>query len=102
MKLEITDDSVVLSGERKSEHEQTKGGVHVSEWSYGRFYRTVPLPEGAKTDQARTRFDNGVLEITIPSEQAKSQRREIPIEGSGKSASSSTASSKTGSTGKAA
>ena len=82
VKLEINDDAIVLAGERKSEHEETKGGVHVSERRYGRFYRTVPLPEGAKTDQARARFDNGVLEITIPSEQRKAQRREIPIEGS--------------------
>lgn len=45
VKLEITDDSIVLQGERKVEREEDKGGVHVSERHYGRFFRRIPLPE---------------------------------------------------------
>jgi HSP20 family protein len=33
---------------------------------YGRFYRRVPLPEGAKADDARATFKNGVLEVVVP------------------------------------
>jgi HSP20 family protein len=89
VKLEITDDTIVLQGERKSEQEETKGGVHVTERRYGRFYRAIPLPEGAKADDARARFDNGVLEITVPTEEQRTGRRQIPIEGSSSGASSS-------------
>lgn len=88
VKLEITDDAIVLEGERKEAHEGTKGGVHLSERRYGRFYRAIPLPEGAKTDQAKARFENGVLEVTVPTEEPKSKRREIPIEGSAAAGSS--------------
>ena len=39
-----------------------------------------PLPEGARIEDARARFENGVLEITVPVEEARNKRREIPIE----------------------
>jgi HSP20 family protein len=47
---------------------------------YGQFYRAIPLPEGVDTEQAKTRFKNGVLEIAMPVLEQKSNRREIPIE----------------------
>ena len=81
VKLEITDDAIVLEGERKDEREENRGGLHVTERRYGRFYRAIPLPEGAKTDDVRANFENGVLEITVPTEEPKSKRREIPIQG---------------------
>jgi HSP20 family protein len=79
VKLEFTNEGIVLQGERKFEQEATEGGIHLTERRYGRFYRSIPLPEGANGEQAKARFDNGVLEIKVPLEQ-KSQRREIPIE----------------------
>ena len=80
VKLEITDDAIVVEGERKEEHEETQGGRRMSERRYGHFYRSVPLPEGANAEQAKARFDNGVLEITVPVQDTGSKRRQIPIE----------------------
>jgi HSP20 family protein len=81
VKLEITDEAVILEGERKTEHQETKGGVHLTERQYGHFYRAIPLPEGAKVEEARAKFVNGVLEVTVPVQEQKEKRREIPIEG---------------------
>jgi len=80
VKLEVTDDAIVLEGERKSEREESKGGMHVSERHYGRFYRAIPLPEGARTEETKARFENGVLEVTVPTSEQKSKRRSIPIQ----------------------
>jgi HSP20 family protein len=80
VKVEITDDAIVLEGERVDEREENRGGLHVTERRYGRFYRAIPLPDGAKTDDARAKFENGVLEITVPTEEPKNNRREIPIQ----------------------
>jgi len=80
VKLEITDDAIVIQGERKVEKEENKSGVHVTEWHYGRFYRAIPLPEGAKADEASAKYENGVLEITVPTEEQRNRRREIPIQ----------------------
>lgn len=81
VKLEITDNALILEGERKDELEENKGGLHLTERRYGRFYRAIPLPDGAKTDDARAKFENGVLEVTIPTEEPTSKRREISIQG---------------------
>jgi HSP20 family protein len=77
----ITDDAVVIQGERKPESEEAKG-IHVTERRYGKFYRAIPLPEGAKVDEVRAKYENGVLEFTVPYEEQRSKRREIPIQAS--------------------
>jgi len=97
VKVEILDDAVVLDGERKFKHEEDQGGVHRTEIRYGRFYRSIPLPEGAKVDQARAKFDNGVLEITVPVQEQQSNRKQIQVEGP--SATSSAGPGKAGSAG---
>jgi HSP20 family protein len=81
VKVEITDEGIVIQGERKREYENTEGGFHRSERTYGRFYRLIPLPEGAQADQARADFRNGVLEVKVPlpQQQQRTRSRQIPI-----------------------
>lgn len=83
IKVEIDNDVLVIRGERKMEHESTEGGVRRSERRYGQFYRAVALPEGSSPEDARAQFENGLLRITIPMPQAKSNAREIPIQATG-------------------
>jgi HSP20 family protein len=66
VKVEVTDDAVIIQGERKREHEEEREGVYRAERSYGVFYRVIPLPEGAMADQAKATFKDGVLEVTMP------------------------------------
>jgi HSP20 family protein len=83
--VEIDDNMLVIEGERKSEEEKNEGGIHRSERSYGRFYRTIPLAEGVNPEQAQAEFKNGVLRVTVPMPQQKSKARNIPIQSSGTS-----------------
>ncbi len=77
-RVDIEENSLILSGERRSEQEHTRGGVHRSERTYGSFRRVIPLPPGANVDAAEASFKNGVLEITIPlPEQPKARRLEV-------------------------
>jgi HSP20 family protein len=85
VRLEMTDDALILQGERKVEREEDRGDVHRTEIRYGEFYRVVPLPDGANADQVEARFRDGVLEVTIPVSQQQAQRREIPIQSSSNS-----------------
>jgi HSP20 family protein len=79
VKVEITDDAVTLQGERKHEHEQCDESFCRSERSFGRFYRSIPLPDGIDAEKAKADFRDGVLEITIPAPQRESRRRQIEI-----------------------
>ena len=89
VKLEVDNDMLVIQGERKQEHTEEREGFHRTERSYGSFYRAIPLPEGAKADQAKAEFRNGVLEVKVPFEQNKSTRRQIQIQGAGTAQSTS-------------
>jgi HSP20 family protein len=75
--VEVTDDAIVMSGQRKEEHVEEGGNVYRVERTYGAFFREVPLPEGAIVDQAKASFKDGVLEVTVPapSDQAARGRR---------------------------
>jgi HSP20 family protein len=65
IKVELHQNELRISGERRNEWERTEGGYHRSERSYGSFSRSIELPDGVKLDTASATFDNGVLKIEI-------------------------------------
>ena len=85
--IEIKDNVLTVSGERKTESEDKGEGYHRVERAFGSFARSLTLPQGIKADDVEARFDNGVLEVRIPKpEERKPQRVQIgkgTVEGSG-------------------
>lgn len=79
VKLELTENLLTLSGERKEEKEEKREGFYRSERCYGRFFRQIPLPAGVKTNDAAATFRNGVLEITIPAAKLEASIRKLEI-----------------------
>jgi HSP20 family protein len=66
---------LTISGERREEHREERDGFIRSEVSYGTFFRTIPLPDGADENRVSARFRNGVLEITVPVSDRERGRR---------------------------
>ncbi len=82
VKVELVEGALTIEGERKYEKEVTKKGYFTTECSYGTFYRSIPLPEGVKTGEAKAIFKNGVLEVTIPAPALKKEAaRRLEIKG---------------------
>jgi HSP20 family protein len=78
--VELDDNVLRISGERKSEHEERNSGYHRVERAFGRFSRTLTLPEGVSADGIQANFDNGVLEVHIQKpEQHKPQKVTISV-----------------------
>jgi HSP20 family protein len=78
--VEIGDNAITVSGERRQEHTEEHGSIYRFERAYGTFFREIPLPEGAIADQAKARFKEGVLEIRVPAppeQVARGRRLEI-------------------------
>jgi HSP20 family protein len=78
--VEVRDDELRISGERRGQSEQRQqGGFYRSERTYGSFYRAIPLPPGAKAESASATFDKGVLEVEIevPDQSTKGKKIEI-------------------------
>jgi HSP20 family protein len=87
VKVEVTNEGIVIEGERKQEKEETKDGFYRSEFTYGRFHRLIPLPEGAASEQAKATFTNGVLEVRVPAPAKKAPAgRTLTIEEPAKAA----------------
>lgn len=82
VKLTLEAGTLIVSGEKRSEHESRDDGkVHRIERSYGQFQRILSLPDDAKADDAKAKFRNGVLTISIPRDHNKHvDRKHIEIE----------------------
>ena len=82
--IEIQDNTLTISGERKSEHEERQRGWYRMERSFGRFTRSLTLPEGVDANAVAAQFDKGVLEVRIPKpEERKPQRVQIKAHANG-------------------
>jgi HSP20 family protein len=79
VKVEVIEESLVLEGEKKKVKEEKGEGYYRSERSYGKFYRSIPLPKGAKADQIKAELTNGILKVVIPVPEVKAALREVPI-----------------------
>lgn len=78
--VEVDNDVLTISGERRSEQRDEREGFFRSERSYGSFFRAIPLPEGVNADQSEAKFNDGVLEISLPApKQPERKTRKITI-----------------------
>ncbi|AWI90188.1 Hsp20/alpha crystallin family protein [Methylorubrum aminovorans] len=66
VRVELADDTLVISGEKRQEKEQTEGARKVTERSYGAFVRSLELPAGIKAEDIQASMDKGVLTVTLP------------------------------------
>src|SRR3954466_15359972 len=73
--IEIQDNTPPISGERKAEHEERQRGWYRVERSFGRFSRSLTLPEGVDADAVEAHFEKGVLEVRIPKPAERKPRR---------------------------
>jgi HSP20 family protein len=78
VKVELEDRVLTISGERKSEHEERRGGYHRIERASGSFSRSLTVPEGIDPDAVKASFEKGVLEVRVPKPEAQKPRR-VPI-----------------------
>jgi HSP20 family protein len=90
VEISLEDDVLIIRGEKKVESEQGdkntqadksgNGGknYHLSERSYGVFYRVLQMPSGVDPSKIRATMSNGVLKVTIP-KPARSQAKKIEV-----------------------
>ena len=79
--IELEDNVLTLSGERKAEHEETREGFIRVERSFGSFARSLTLPKGVDPEAVTAAFEKGVLEVRVPKPEQRKPRK-IAISGS--------------------
>lgn len=66
VQIEIKDNVLTVSGERRSEHEDKQESFYRAERSFGHFARSLTLPDGVDPDSVQATFEKGVLEVRVP------------------------------------
>ncbi len=80
--IEVEDNILTVSGERKTTHEEKHEGYYRLERATGAFSRSLTLPEGIDAESVTATFDNGVLEVRVPKPvQVKPRRVQISLAG---------------------
>jgi HSP20 family protein len=72
--VQVTETTVAINGERKSEKRVEEKGMVRSEFHYGRFERVIPLPTHIQTDKVQAEYKNGILCLTLPKSEEEKKK----------------------------
>ncbi|MBP7211203.1 Hsp20/alpha crystallin family protein [bacterium] len=64
--IEVSEDSISISGEYKSEDKSDDDYMHISEFSSGKFSRSISLPQKIEHQKAKAEYKDGILTIKLP------------------------------------
>ena len=64
--ISVLGNQLTIEGERKQEEKKEEKDYFYRELSYGKFSRTMTLPEGVDANAVKASYKNGVLEVTVP------------------------------------
>jgi HSP20 family protein len=78
-KLDLNNDVLTISGERKYTREKKDHSFHVIENQYGTFSRSFSLPENVDANKISAAYVNGILEVTIPKDEKKILKTTIKV-----------------------
>jgi HSP20 family protein len=79
VEIMVEDGTLHIRGQRQETEEEKGNGYIRRETSYGVFERIVPLPPGAKTDDLKATYNDGILEVVVPGA-AKRPTQRIPVQ----------------------
>lgn len=84
VEINLDENTLTLSGEKRSERNEEDGGRRYTERSYGRFERSIPFGAEVDADRIEATCENGVLKVVLPKNaHARDKSRRIEIKGSG-------------------
>jgi len=64
--VQVTENAVAISGERKSEKKTEENGRTVTEFHYGKFQRVIPLSARVENTNVTAEYKDGILNLTLP------------------------------------
>ncbi|WP_405147581.1 Hsp20/alpha crystallin family protein [Sphaerisporangium sp. NBC_01403] len=72
----VSNGMLTIHGERKEERSEP----HRTEFRYGEFSRSIPLPPNAEEKDVKAVYHDGILEVDIPLAEEKQETQRVPIE----------------------
>jgi HSP20 family protein len=78
-KIDLNDNFLTISGERKLNREKKEGNFHSVETQYGTFSRSFTLPENVDATKISAKYNNGILELIVPKDEKKVLKASIKV-----------------------
>jgi HSP20 family protein len=78
--IHVSNHVLSLRAERRQESKTEEEGRYRSEFHYGSFSRSIPLPNGASEQDVKASYKDGVLEVRIPIDEAKAEKTKVPVQ----------------------
>ena len=78
-KIDLNDNYLTISGERKFKNEKSEHNFHSVETQYGSFSRSFSLPENVDAAGISAQYNNGILEISVPKDEKKILKTTIKV-----------------------
>lgn len=78
-KIDLNDNYLTISGERKFSKEKKENSYHTIETQYGNFSRSFTLPENVDGQKISAQYANGILVLTVPKDEKKALRQSIKV-----------------------
>jgi HSP20 family protein len=80
IKVNLENNTLTISGERKLEHEDKRDNYSRIEQFYGSFNRSFTLPNTIDPGKVQARMDKGILTVTLPRrEETKPKAIEVKV-----------------------
>ena len=79
VEITVSNHMLHLRAERRSETKTEDKKGYRSEFHYGSFARSVPLPVGATDDDVTATYNDGILEVRVPVDDIEADAKKIPI-----------------------
>ncbi|KAF9556300.1 small heat shock protein [Agrocybe pediades] len=79
VQIDVNNNRLTISGEAQKSSEHDEGGYAVRERRYGRFSRTLQLPQGVKDSDIKASLDNGALTVNFPKSSEEQAHKRIAI-----------------------
>lgn len=83
IKLEVVENKLTISGERRHEQKNKADGIWYSERRQGKFSRSFTLPAGFDADKVEANYQDGTLRVYVPKAESAKPRQIKITNGSG-------------------
>lgn len=80
--IELDNDFMTITAETHEEKEEKKEKTqneryHTSEFRYGKYVRTISFDQPVKIDDAKAKYKDGILTITVPKQQIETNTQKV-------------------------
>ncbi|PSR81928.1 hypothetical protein PHLCEN_2v6223 [Hermanssonia centrifuga] len=77
--IDVHDNVLKVSGESKISSERDEGGYAVRERRYGKFSRSISLPQGTKSEDIKASLENGILTVSFTKTSSEQAPKKITV-----------------------